>query len=71
MILAFNQMRSFSLYFASQAPGHGFLEEMSWAELKERLKVLQAQHERTEMTAWTRFRFGIEAWYDMSCQESG
>eukprot|EP00438_Fugacium_kawagutii_P032736 Skav219785 [mRNA] locus=scaffold3701:70975:74529:+ [translate_table: standard] len=30
-----------------QEPGHGLLEEMSWAELKERLKVMQAQHERS------------------------
>ena len=29
-----------------QAPCHGLLEEMSMAELKERLKVMQAQHDR-------------------------
>lgn len=57
----------------SQAPGHGFLEEMSWAELKERLKVLQAQHERTEIhdCLETIQIFGIGPCYDMSSQESG
>ena len=33
--------------WCQQVAGHGLLEEMSWAELKERLKVMQAQHERT------------------------
>lgn len=37
---------SAKVFDRAEAPGHGFLEEMSWAELKERLKVLQAQHER-------------------------
>lgn len=37
---------SAKVFDRAEVAGHGLLEEMSWAELKERLKVMQAQHER-------------------------
>ncbi|CAJ1412576.1 unnamed protein product [Effrenium voratum] len=37
---------SAKVFDRAEAPCHGLLEEMSMAELKERLKVMQAQHDR-------------------------
>ncbi|CAK9102849.1 Cilia- and flagella-associated protein 99, partial [Durusdinium trenchii] len=37
---------SAKVFDRAEAPGHGLLEEMSMAELKERLKVMHAHHQR-------------------------